>query len=116
MLGSGCCFLLGAGLQAGSSSLVQLIIGRCILGFGVGEQGGGTQGNGWDKKPKHRPAAILWDPGLTLVNAAAPRTEDSLVAQLLERSAAANMLLGPLAPFPAPNPRLRRVCSACIHQ
>jgi MFS family permease len=37
MLASGCFFMLGAGLQAGSHSLAQLIIGRCILGFGVGE-------------------------------------------------------------------------------
>ncbi|KAL4431265.1 hypothetical protein ABPG75_006521 [Micractinium tetrahymenae] len=36
MLGSGCFFLLGAGLQAGAHSLTQLIIGRCVLGFGVG--------------------------------------------------------------------------------
>lgn len=37
MLVSGCLFLLGAGLQAGAHSLTQLILGRCVLGFGVGE-------------------------------------------------------------------------------
>jgi hypothetical protein len=33
---SGCFFLLGAGLQAGANNLTQLIVGRSILGFGVG--------------------------------------------------------------------------------
>ncbi len=37
MLVSGCLFLLGAGLQAGAHSLTQLILGRSVLGFGVGE-------------------------------------------------------------------------------
>lgn len=37
MMSSGCCFLLGAGLQAGAHSLAQLIVGRSVLGFGVGE-------------------------------------------------------------------------------
>lgn len=36
MLIGGCFFLTGAGLQAGAHSLTQLIIGRCVLGFGVG--------------------------------------------------------------------------------
>ena len=36
MLVSGLFFLLGAGLQAGAYSLTQLIVGRCILGLGVG--------------------------------------------------------------------------------
>lgn len=36
MLVSGCLFLLGAGLQAGARSLTQLILGRSVLGFGVG--------------------------------------------------------------------------------
>lgn len=36
MLVSGCLFLLGAGLQAGAHSLTQLIVGRCVLGLGVG--------------------------------------------------------------------------------
>jgi MFS family permease len=39
MLVSGCFFLLGAGLQAGAHNLAQLVIGRSILGFGVGEGG-----------------------------------------------------------------------------
>lgn len=38
MLVSGCLFLLGAGLQAGARSLTQLILGRSVLGFGVGER------------------------------------------------------------------------------
>ena len=38
MLLSGCFFLLGAGLQAGAHSLAMLIVGRSILGFGVGER------------------------------------------------------------------------------
>ncbi len=37
MLMAGCFFLVGAGLQAGANSLAQLIVGRTILGFGVGE-------------------------------------------------------------------------------
>ena len=37
MLVSGCLFLLGAGLQAGARSLTLLILGRSVLGFGVGE-------------------------------------------------------------------------------
>jgi len=40
MLGAGCFFLIGAGLQAGAHSLTQLILGRCVLGFGVGEWAG----------------------------------------------------------------------------
>ncbi|PSC76169.1 H(+) hexose cotransporter 2 [Micractinium conductrix] len=36
MLSSGSLFLVGAGLQAGAHSLTQLVIGRCVLGFGVG--------------------------------------------------------------------------------
>ena len=38
MMAAGAFFLLGAGLQAGSHSLAQLIVGRAILGFGVGER------------------------------------------------------------------------------
>lgn len=37
MLSSGSLFLVGAGLQAGAHSLTQLVIGRCVLGFGVGK-------------------------------------------------------------------------------
>ncbi len=33
---AGCCFMLGAALQAGASNLAMLIAGRVVLGLGVG--------------------------------------------------------------------------------
>lgn len=36
MLFAGCCFLIGAGLNAGAHDLAMLVIGRIFLGFGVG--------------------------------------------------------------------------------
>jgi hypothetical protein len=33
----GCCFLVGTGLVAGAVHIAMLVIGRIVLGFGVGE-------------------------------------------------------------------------------
>jgi predicted MFS family arabinose efflux permease len=37
MIGASCLFLVGAGIQAGAMNLTMLVLGRVILGLGVGE-------------------------------------------------------------------------------